>query len=178
MHCLNLNKKTVSSPTPARYKVFVEFQLFSFKVLHVQGCQNALVTSFASSNSPVKRQNLITSFGGRPKKTWPPLQSILYILSESDISSSTSILFDNFGDSVNVMMWECNLEWCDGGMVMMMTVYIDGLRKCSWFNSNVHNGKYQRVDNQQTAVLTKLKLIVLNNYYYYVIFNYYCFYCF
>ena len=29
------------------------------------------------------------------------------------ISSSTSILFGNLGDSMNVLMRECDLEWCD-----------------------------------------------------------------
>jgi len=88
MHCLNLIKKTTSYPTPARYKVFAEFQLFTYNVLHVQGCQNALVTSFASSNSPVKRLLL----GADQKKC------------DLHIPSSTSVQFYNLGGSMNVVM--------------------------------------------------------------------------
>ena len=98
MHCLNLNKKTTSYPTPARYEVFVEFQLFTYNALRVQGCQNALVTSFASSNSPLKRLLL----GADQKRC--DLHCFLYILSENKIPSSTSVLFCNLGDSMNVVM--------------------------------------------------------------------------
>lgn len=94
---------------------------FYYNALRVQGCQNALVTSFASSNSPVKRLLL----GADQKKC--DLHCFLYILSENNTSNSTSVLFYNLGNSMNVVMWECNLQWCDGHMMMMITVHIDCL---------------------------------------------------